>query len=107
MKIILDEGVPELLADYLAGHEASTVKRQGWRGIKNGRLLQLIGDASFDAFITADKRMRREQALDRCGFRILVLSTNHWPTLQLNIATLSPALDQAHPGTVTKARERR
>jgi hypothetical protein len=63
LKTILDEGVPELLRAHLIGHDVSAVKDRGWCGIKNGRLLDLIGEGRFEAFVTADKRMQREQAL--------------------------------------------
>lgn len=98
--MILDEGVPEALADRLPGHGVSTVKREGWRGIKNGKLLNLIEGAGFEIFITNDKRMDGEQPLRRRPFATLLLSTNSWPTLQEYTVAIVSAIDQARPGTV-------
>jgi hypothetical protein len=102
LRTILDEGVPEDLEGHLAGHEVSTVKREGWRGIKDGMLLDLIESAAFEAFITADKRMEREQNFSRRPFAILLLSTNHWPTMEANAGNVAAALNEALPGVVTK-----
>ena len=41
MRILLDESVPEKLGKLLVGHTYSTVQRQGWASIKNGKLLAL------------------------------------------------------------------
>ena len=102
MKGVLDEGVPEAVEEYLPGHEVLTVKREGLRGTKNGKLLDLIEARDFEAFITADKRMEREQNLSRRPFRILLLSTNHWPTMEPHVDKIAAALDEAQPGVVYK-----
>lgn len=86
----------------MTGHQISTVRREGWRGIKNGDLLDLIESAGFEAFITNDKRMEREQNFARRPFGILLLSTNHWPTLELNAGRVGAALNEIQPGTVIK-----
>jgi hypothetical protein len=54
MRILLDEDIPRRLAALLVGHEVSTVQRNGWSGVKNGRLLELAA-AEFDVFLTMDK----------------------------------------------------
>lgn len=41
MRILLDESVPTRLGRLLIGHEVKSVQRQGWAGIKNGKLLAL------------------------------------------------------------------
>ncbi len=53
MRILLDEDLPRRLGPLLLGHEVTTVQRNGWSGIKNGKLLALAG-TSFDAFLTMD-----------------------------------------------------
>ena len=100
VKVIFDEGVPEVLEAYLPSYEISTVKRQGWRGTKNGKLLDLIEGAAFKVFITCDKRMEREQNLSCRPFAIFLLSTNHWPTMESHVGRIASALDKAQPGTV-------
>ncbi len=102
MKTFLDEGVPEGPERYLADHEVSTVKREGWSSIKNGKLLDLIERSGFEAFITNDKWMEREQQLKRPPFATLLLSTNHWPTMKPHVDNIAQAVDDCKPGTVTR-----
>lgn len=101
-KVALDEGVPEQIADHLPGHDVQSVRQLGLKGTKNGKLLDAIEAGGFMAFITNDKRMEREQNLSRRPFAILLLSTNHWPTIEPNVAVIAAALDEAVPGTVRK-----
>lgn len=56
MRLLLDECVPVRLSRALPGHQVSTVVREGWSGIKNGRLLALAA-TEFDALITVDKNL--------------------------------------------------
>ena len=56
-KIILDENLPHRLVRLFPGHEVVSVQFQGWGGIKNGELIQLI-DSDFDIFVTADKNLK-------------------------------------------------
>ncbi len=60
MRVLLDEMMSSKLARELAGHEVSTVQREGWSGLTNGTLLDAI-DSHFDVFITMDKGMRHQQ----------------------------------------------
>jgi hypothetical protein len=85
LKVILDEGVPEALADRLTGHQISTVRREGWGGIQNGTLLELIETAEFQAFITNDKRMERERDLVHRPFATLILSVSNWKIIRERI----------------------
>ena len=62
MRILLDEDLPRRLAAMLVGHEVSTVQRNGWTGIKNGRLLGLAA-AGFDVFLTMDRNLEFQQNL--------------------------------------------
>lgn len=62
MKLLLDEQLPRRLVFRLAAiHDALTVQDMAWRGKKNGELLRLLQEYKFEAFLTADKKMRHEQ----------------------------------------------
>lgn len=100
--VALDEGVPEQIAAHLSGHDVQSVRQLGLKGVTNGRLLDAIEAGGFRALITNDKRMEREQNLSRRPFAILLLSTNHWPTIEPNIGAIVSALVEAPPGGVTK-----
>ena len=100
MKVLLDEGVPEPLASELLGYTVSTVKTEGWRGIKNGSLLDLIATAGFDIFITNDKQMINQQLLTGRPFAVLILSTCNWPEVRQHVPAILEAIGQARSGEV-------
>jgi hypothetical protein len=102
LKVALDEGVPEGLIERLPGHDVQSVRQLGLRSIKNGELLAAITAAAFDAFITNDKKMEAEGQLRRRPFLVLLLSTNHWPSIIPHISKIAEALDAAVPGSITK-----
>ena len=64
--------VCEPLADDLPGHQVSTVRELGLKGIKNGDLLALVESLGADAFVTGDKSMETHAEAyvrDRGGHR--------------------------------------
>jgi hypothetical protein len=73
MRILLDECVHAGIGKAFSGHSVRTVPQAGWSGIKNGRLLALIGD-SFDVFITIDQNIRHQQNLAGLPFAIVFVS---------------------------------
>ncbi len=101
-RIILDEGVPKKVALSLPGYDVTDVHEAGWDGVKNGQLLALIERAGYDAFISNDKRIEFEQDWSKRSFAALLLSTNHWDTLEPNVGNIAVALETARPGEVTR-----
>lgn len=74
MRLLLDECLDARLRRALPGHEVSTVQREGWAGVKNGRLLaQIAASGRFDAFVTVDKNMPHQQNLRGIPFAVVVL----------------------------------
>ncbi len=74
-KIILDENIPLALRNSLSRHHVTTVQKEGWGGINNGELINLI-EGRFDIFITADKNLRYQQNLFRRLIAIIELPCN-------------------------------
>ena len=72
MRMLLDEPVPRRLGSLLLGHEATTVPRSGWAGIKNGKLLALAA-TEFDVFIATDQNIEFQQNLAALPIAILVV----------------------------------
>ena len=70
--------------------------------MKNGRLLALVENAGFDAFITCAKNMEFQRPLHRRAFAILSLSTNLWETLERHVVAITKGLDEVKPGVVTE-----
>ncbi len=94
MKVLVDECVPAKLVRGLSGHEFVTAGQQGWGSFTNGRLLALA-EPLFELFLTCDRNLQHQQNLKGRNIAILLLSTNHWPTLRGHIALVQAALDRA------------
>lgn len=62
MKILLDEGVPRVIQKRLSHLPIYTIDEMGWRGIKNGKLLDLMA-GTFTIIVTTDKNLRYQQNL--------------------------------------------
>ena len=103
MRILLDESVPERLGKLLVGHSCSTVQRQGWASIKNGRLLALAKD-QFDVLLTADKGMEYQQNQDTLPVAILVVRarSNRLQDLALAVPSILVALSELRPRTLLR-----
>ncbi len=73
MRILLDEQLPRQLARELVGHEAQTVQRQGWSGLKNGELLRRAAEHGYEILLTADQNLQFQQNLSRYSLSVIVL----------------------------------
>ena len=62
MKVLLDECVTRYLKRDFTGHEVLTVQEAGFKGLKNGQLLQ-TASAQFDALVTVDQNLQYQQNL--------------------------------------------
>ena len=97
MKVLVDECVPFKLVRLLTGHDFTTAQQRGWGSFKNGRLLALA-EPEFDLFLTCDRNLEYQQNLQGRKIAILLLSTNHWPTLKRQVPLVQSALDKVRPG---------
>lgn len=98
MNVLVDECVPAKLVRLLTNHGFVTAREKGWGSFKNGRLLSLA-EPEFDLFLTCDRNLEYQQNLKGRKIGILLLSTNHWPTLRQHAAVVQAALDRATPGS--------
>ena len=98
MRLLLDESVPARLYRALPNHFVSNAVREGWSGVKNGKLLALAA-ASFDAFVTVDKNLPFQQNLAMLPIALVVLDSYSnelqallplVPALERQLATLVP-----------------
>ena len=97
MKVILDESVPIQTSRFIIGHEVTTVQREGWAGIENGDLLNLV-DGRFDVMVLADKNLRYQQNLASRRIALVELPSNRWPILQKMAIQIAEAVNNARPG---------
>ena len=72
MRILLDESLPHDLVALISGHEVSTVSDEGWKSVKNGKLLALAA-TKFDVFITADRNLEFQQNVAELPLAVVVL----------------------------------
>ena len=73
MKILLDECVTRKLKIFLTEYEAFTVSEMSWNGLKNGNLMKVAIDNSFDILLTIDKNIAFQQNLNKYDIIIVVL----------------------------------
>ena len=74
MRLLLDENLPKRLKFDFPEHEIFTVRDKQWNGLKNGELLKLLLDNSFDALLTYDKNLQHQQNFTKYTITVFVLS---------------------------------
>lgn len=101
MRVVLDACVPRRLADALVGHEVKTAHQMGWGNFDDRPLLDAIA-GRFDALVTVDKSLPKQQRLDDRPFAVFVLraKTNRLEDLLPLAPELNAALANAAPGQV-------
>lgn len=72
MKILLDECVPVRLGKYLNDFMVSTVSKEQWTSLKNGKLMRTAIDAGFNVMLTVDKNLQYQQNLNEYDITIVV-----------------------------------
>ena len=98
MNVLFDEGVPRQLRALLQREGIVLLEERGWKGIKNGRLLQLAEENSFDVLVTADKNLKHQQNLKSRRIAIVVLPYNRRKWMPLLIPEIAKSLDAIRPG---------
>ena len=104
MKILFDHCTPHGLKDYLPEHEVRTAKDEGLHEVKNGELIRAAVDRGFDVLITADKRMRKQEAISGLPLRVVVLTRPYWPSVRTHAEKIRRAVREAEPGRFTTVR---
>jgi len=89
MRILIDECLPKQLKTWLAGkHHAYTMQEMNLANIKNGKLLHLTNEFSFDIFITADKNMYFQQNFAELQIACIVIPSNRKILVQKSVSAL-------------------
>ena len=103
MRILLDESVPSPMGRLLVGHEAISVQKRGWSGVKNGKLLALAA-REFDVLLTADKGIEYQQNLQTLPIAVLIVlaRSNRMEDLATTIPAVLAALQTLAPRTLQK-----
>ncbi len=88
MRLLLDENLPKRLKLDLQEHEIYTVRDMGWNGFKNGELIQLLINDSFDALLTFDKNLQHQQNFQKYKISVFLMSAKI--NSYVEMATLIP-----------------
>ncbi|MEO7313950.1 MAG: DUF5615 family PIN-like protein [Ginsengibacter sp.] len=96
MRLLLDENLPKRLKQDFFNYEVFTVRDKGWNGTKNGELLKLLQDNSFDAILTFDKNLQYQQNFSKYTITVFVLSakTNRYEELKGLVPKIKEYLNQ-------------
>lgn len=70
-----------------------------WQELENGDLLSAAEAEGFDLMITADKNLSYQQNLVGRRLALLILHTNDWNTLKVDVERVIAALQGATPGS--------
>ncbi len=102
MKVLLDECLPIDFRHYLPGHEVHTAEWAGFKGLKNGQLLDNAEQAGYRVLITVDHGVPRRQNLGQRRISILVIRsrTNQLEDILPLIERILPVLNEMQPGSV-------
>ena len=103
MKILLDEGVPKIIQKRLSKLSISNVEEMGWRGMKNGALLDLM-TGQFQILITTDKNLPFQQNLKNRQISAVILPTNDVPSVVELLPQIERALATIEPGEFKELR---
>ena len=102
MKILFDANTPAPLARFLRGHEVVRADELGWQGLENGALLDAAEQAGFDLLLTCDQNVRYQQNFASRKLALVILSSNHWPTLRRIAARIATAVDFVQTGNIVR-----
>ena len=75
MRVLIGECLNWRLGRALTGHDAISVQKMGWSGIKNGELLRLAVEQKFDVFLTGDQNLSFQQNVGQLGIAVIVLES--------------------------------
>jgi hypothetical protein len=102
MRVLLDECVTRYLKRDLPGHEVSTAAEAGFKGLKNGRLLQAAAGL-YDVLVTVDQNLRHQQNPETLPLPVIVLSAKRsaYPVLKTLVPRVLETLETLEAGRVT------
>ena len=93
MKILFDTNTPAALAHFLKGHTVIRAAQKGWARLTNGVLLDVAENAGFDVLLTCDQSIQYQQNFTDRNIAVVILSSNHWPSMRPLAAKIATAVD--------------
>jgi hypothetical protein len=101
MRVLLDECVTRYLKREFTEHEVLTVEDAGFKGLRNGRLLQ-AASGHFDVLVTVDQNLQYQQNLHSFTLAVIVLKARRstYLMLRLLVPRALEHLEDIKPGDV-------
>ena len=93
MKILLDECLPVDFRHGFPGHEAHSVEWAGFKGKKNGELLQAAERGGYQVLLTVDQGIPRQQTM--VGRRLSIVLIRSRTNQMEDLLPLAPAIMKA------------
>ena len=93
----MTKAFPKVIQQPLTKLSITNVEDMGWRGIKNGALLDLMAE-QFQVLITADKNLPFQQNLKKRQVSAIILPANDVPTVVQLLPEIEQALAMIAPG---------
>ena len=101
-RLLLDANMPIGLRSVLDQHEVVMAFEMGWGRLINGELLSAAEAAGFDGMITGDQNLTYQQNQIGRRLALIVLDTNHWPTIGANTTAIVRAATAMRSGSYVK-----
>ena len=102
MTILFDASTPAPLSRFLRVHHVTLSQELQWQSLENGDLLDAAEQGGFDVLVTCDQNVRYQQNFTGRKLAVVILSTNHWPTIRKVAAKVAIALDFVQRGQVIR-----
>lgn len=99
MRVLFDHNVPHKMRRHLEGHEVFTAEEMGWAELENGELLRTAEAEGFPLMVTCDQNISYQQNMEGRRLALVVLSTNNWNILKLNLEPVVRAVNAATAGS--------
>ena len=102
MRVLLDENLNWRLIRYFdADCHVTTVDRQGWKGKRNGELLEQAAE-TFDVLVTMDKSIEYQQNISKYAIGVILISakSNKLQDIQPAMLEVNQVLRDVQPGQV-------
>lgn len=101
MKVLLDECVTRYLKRDLPGYEVLTVEEAGFKGLKNGQLLQ-AASGQWNVLVTVDQNLEYQQNLKALVIAVIVLKAKRstYPMLKPLMPQVHATLEKIKPGEI-------
>jgi predicted nuclease of predicted toxin-antitoxin system len=105
MRLLLDECMPGRLKRHFGERETLTIDEAGFKGLKNGKLLQNAGEV-FDVLITVDKSIEYQHNKSKLPIAILILlaRSNRYESLLRLMPKVLETLETIQTKEIVKVR---